>query len=190
MNMVLNRMIQLSAAAEALPKGSIISFDIELLKNLAMIWVNVIILIAVLAFILYKPVRKFMDDRGQAIKNKLDHAKTTLDEADELKEQYEGKLRDIDKEREEILAQAYKKAMERSEHILKEAREEAENIYAHTMAELEEEKVSVQDELRRELIELSVLVAGKFIEKSLDEETHDKFIEDALQDWEEGLWLN
>lgn len=190
MSMVLNTIIQLSADSQSLPKGSIISFDIELIKNLAVIWINVIILIAVLAFILYKPIMKFMDNRSQAIKNKLDHAKTTLDEADDLKEQYEGKLRDIDKEREEILAQAYKKAMERSEHILKEAREEAENIYAHTMAELEEEKASVEDELKRELIELSALVAGKFIETSLDEETHDKFIEEALQDWEEGLWLN
>lgn len=190
MSMMLNTMIAASATKTELPGGNIISLDLELLKNLAVIWVNVIILIVILAFILYKPILAFMAARSLSIKNKLDHAKTTLDEADDLKEHYEEKLRDIEKEREEILAGAYKKAMERSEHILKEAREEAEIIYAHTMTELEEEKTSVQEELKRELIELSILVAGKFVDHSLDEETHDKMIEEALQDWEEGLWLN
>lgn len=186
----LNTVIQMNTKLLTLPPGDIISFDAELIKNLIIIWINVMILVAILAFILYKPIIKFMNNRSQTIKNKLDHAKTTLDEADDLKEQYEGKLKDIDKEREEILTQAYKKAMERSEHILKEAREEAESIYTLTMAELEEERESVQEDLKRELIELSILVAGKIIDQSLDEEAHDELIEEALQDWEEGLWLN
>lgn len=190
MSMGLNTIIQMNSELLALPPGSIISFDAELIKNLIIIWINVIILVAILAFILYKPIIKFMNNRSQTIKNKLDHAKITQDEADDLKEQYEGKLKDIDNEREEILAQAYKKAMERSEHILKEAREEAESIYTHTIAELEEEQASVQEELKRELIELSILVAGKIVDHSLDEEGHDKLIEEALQDWEEGLWLS
>jgi len=190
MNKVLNEIIILSAGSAELPKGSIISFDSELVKNLLIIWFNVIVLIVILAFILYKPVRRYMDNRSQLISNRLDHARTTRDEADNLKEQYEKKLSGIEKEREEILAQAHKRAMERGEHILKESRKEAENLYQQVMAEIEEEKESIQEEMKRELVELSVLVAGRFVEETLDEETHNKLIDEALADWEEGLWLN
>ena len=77
----LNTVIQMNSELLTLPPGDIISFDAELIKNLIIIWINVMILVAILAFILYKPIIKFMNNRSQTIKNKLDHAKTTLDGA-------------------------------------------------------------------------------------------------------------
>ena len=58
------------------------------------------------------------------------------------------------------------------------------------MAEIEEERLNMQDEVKRQLIELSVMVAERFVEVSIDEKTQDKYIEEAISNWEEGLWLD
>lgn len=175
---------------EALPEGTIISLDKSLLINSVIQIVNVLVLTAVLVYILYKPVKSFMANRTNQIQSKLDHAENRQDEAEELKELYEKKLKDIEAEREEILSEAHKKAMERSDRILVAAREGSEHIYNRTMAELAEERESVEDDMRRQLLELSVLVAGKFIEDTIDDEMQNQYIDQALSDWEEGLWLD
>lgn len=182
-------MLQLPLSAE-MPEGSIIEINKNMLLNSAFYLLNVIILAVVLIFILYRPVKRFMQQRTQRIQNEIETAQTEREEAQELKELYEGKLKDIDREREEVLSQAYKKSMERSDHILKEAREEADHMVTRGLAELELERDNVEDEMKRQLIELSLLTAGKFVEVSMDRKTQDKYIDEALADWEEGIWLD
>lgn len=177
-------------ASADLPDGNIISFDSELLKAILPQVINLIVLIFVLTFILYKPVRNFLDKRSETIKNRLDNARASQDEAEELKEKYEKLLKEIDSEREKVLSTAYKKAMERSDHILMEAKEEAENIYNHAIMEIEEERKNIEDDMKKQLIELSTLMASQFVEVSIDEKTQNQLIEEMLGDWEEGLWLN
>lgn len=177
-------------ATEGLPEPSIISFDMELIKSLVFIWINVIVLIIILALVLYKPVRNFMDKRKEGIQSDLDFAASSRREADELKQECERQLRDIEKEREKILVGANKKAMERSEAIIKEAREEAESIRKHTMNELAEERTAMEGEIKRQLIELSVMLAERFVSVSMDEAEQDRYVEQALANWEERLWLD
>lgn len=177
-------------ATEGLPEPSIISFDTELIKSLVFIWINVLILIIILALVLYKPVRNFMDKRKEGIQSDLDSASSSRREADELKAECERQLRDIEKEREKILISANKKAMERSEAIIKEAREEAEIIRKHTMNELAQERTAMEGEIKRQLIELSVMLAERFVSVSMDEAAQDRYVEQALANWEERLWLD
>lgn len=178
------------ASNSDLPEGSIISFDAQLLKSILPQIVNVILLTVILGAILYKPVRNFLDQRTENIQNRLDNARDTQNEAEELKEKYEGLIAEIEVEREAVLSSAYKKAMERSDHILQQAKEEADSIYHHAMEELEEERQSVNDEMKRQLIELSTLLAEQFVAVSIDSETQDRLVDEALGDWEESLWLD
>lgn len=187
-NVILNSV--LFKATANLPEGSIISFDAELIKGMLPQIVNLIVLTVILIFVLYKPVRNFLDNRTETIEGRIDDAKQKQNEAEELKKQYEELLRDIELEREKILSNANKKALERSDHILMQAKEEAESLYRHTISELEEDRKNAESEMKRQLIELSTQMANKFVSVSMDQETQDKYIEEALGDWEEGLWLS
>ena len=168
--------------------GSILHFDKSLLIQMAIQWFNILLLTAVLVRILYKPVKRYMAARSQRIRDELDYARTQREEAEALKTKYQDMLVDIEKEREELLHQAHRKAMERSDQLLLEARHEAEAILHKGLAELETERKNVSDEMKRQMIELSFLMAGRFVEVSIDRETQDRFIEEALSDWEENPW--
>lgn len=176
-------------AGSSVPEPSILSFDAELVKNLVFIWINVIILVVILALVLYKPVRAFMDNRKAGIQGDLDEAREAREEAKALQAQWEQKVREVEKEREKVLANANKKALERSEAIIKEAREEAATIRKHAVSELQQEREAMELELRRQLIELSVMLAEQFVMVSVDEDAQNRFIDKAIEDWEERLWL-
>lgn len=176
--------------AADLPSGSIVSFDKRLLLTLGIQLFNVVLLAFVLTFILYKPVRRFLRDRTERIQNEVVSAKTEMQNAQKLKAEYEAKLNDIEKEREEILNLARKKALERCDQILADARKEADAAYNAVMAELELEKKNREDEMKSQLVELSSLIAGRFVAVSMDETARDKFVDEAIAGWEESLWQN
>lgn len=176
------------AGAEELPAGSILPLDQSLLVQIAIEAFNILILTVILVFILYKPVKKFMKNRSERIQNEIETARLEREEAQELKESYEKLIQDIELEREEILKQAHKNAMERSDQIILEARQEAEAIYARSLAELEVERNNIQDEMKQQMVEVSMAVAKRFVEVSLDRDSQDQLIEQALDDWEEGLY--
>lgn len=173
-------------AAQAADEGTILSFDKNLIVSLGIMWFNVIVLTAALVFLLYKPVKKFMADRGKRIQNEIETARRQRDEAQDLKEQYERMIASIEDEREEILRQAYKKAMEKSDQMLFNARREADAFYSRALADLEVERQNIQDEMKRQMIDISVLMAGRFVEVSMDRVAQDRYIEEALAEWEEG----
>lgn len=174
----------LLTAQSEMPEGTILSFDKSLLINTAIMWVNVLILTVVLAFLLYKPVKKFMAARSERIKGEIEAARAEREEAMELKEQYELLLADIESEREKVLRKAHKKAVEKSDQMLFDARREAEAMYARNLAELELQRKNINDEMKRQIIEISTLMAGQFVEVSIDRDTQDRMIEEAFDDWE------
>ena len=169
-----------------LPPGSILSLDKKLLVEMLVYIINISLLTGVLAFLLYKPVKKFMAQRKERIAAEIEAAQKDREEALELKEQYESLIADIETEREESLHAAYKKAMERSDQMLFAARREAENVYNRALAELKMEKENMADEMKRQMIEIAAMMAGRFVEVSVDRETQDRLIAEALAEWEES----
>jgi F-type H+-transporting ATPase subunit b len=166
-----------------MPEGGIINFDSALLIHIGIQWFNVILLTAVLARILYKPVKKFMDDRAEGIRDHMASAHRANDEAREMKAEYEKKLTDIGREREEILSRAGRQAALKSEEAARETREKADAIIrqAEETAALELEKG--RERLRLEAVELASMIAGKFVRASMDEELQKRLADQAFEDY-------
>ena len=175
----------LLAAAE-LPPGTIIAFDSATLISLGIQLINVAILTVILSYFLYKPVIKFLNSRTERIRNEIDATRNDRNEALELKEQYEAQLAVIDNEREEVLHQAYRKAMEKSDQMLFDAKREAELVLERLLQEFETEKKSQQDEVKRQIVDLSVLLAGRIVEINTDRMAHDRLFDEAIAEWRES----
>ena len=182
--------VLLSVAAKTtaadLPDGGILSLDKSLIINMIAQMVNVALLTAILIFILYKPVKKFMANRTQRIKQEIESAGEIHKEAEELKEKYEVLISNIEEEREELLRQSQKKAIEKSDQLLFEAQREADKLHKRVMDDLEIERRNMQDEMMRQMIEVSYVMANRFVEVSIDEQTQNRLIEQALADWDGG----
>ena len=131
-----------------------------------------------------------MQGRQDRIKNELDTAAADMKQAQALKEEYEAKLKDINKEAEEILGEARKKALANESKIVSEAKEEAARIIERAGVEAELEKNKAADEVKREMVVLASLLAGKVVNAAIDTTVQDTLIEETLKEMGESTWLS
>ena len=85
--------------------------DWQLLADASLMIIAIFFLFLILSYFLFNPARKMLNGRKEKIQNELDTAKTAMDNAQSLKQEYEAKLKEIDKEAESILSEARRKAL-------------------------------------------------------------------------------
>ena len=105
------------ASAEMAPR--LFDLDLQLIADSVLMIIAVFSLFLIASHFLFNPVRDMMQKRQERIKNELDTAAADMESARALKEQYEAKLKDIDKEAEAILAEARKKALANESKIVR-----------------------------------------------------------------------
>lgn len=176
--------------AQSAPEGRVFGLDIQTAISIGIQLLNGIILAVALTFILYKPVKEFMRKRTDRIKNKMDNADATMAKANDLIAEYELKLKNIEKERMELLEAARLKAEEESKRILEEAKKEAYEIKKRSLESVYEDKKRLKEETRLHIIELSSLIAKKYIAQTIDNDTQDRLFEEAIAQLEEAQWEN
>ena len=85
--------------------------DFQLLHDTVLAAIAVFVLFLFLSYLLFNPVRKMLEDRKMKIKTDLDTAKLDKEDAAALKAEYDAKLKNIEKEDEEILSEDRQKAL-------------------------------------------------------------------------------
>ena len=120
----------------------------------------------------------------------MDEAEKNRSDAIALKEEYDTKLKDVEKETEAIMADARKRALDNESRIVAEAKEEANRIIerARTEAKLEEQKAA--DDVKREMVVLASLMAGKVVKASIDTTVQDSLVNDTLKEIGDSTWLS
>ena len=106
----------------SLPQDRLFGIDIITITSAGANLLNVAILAVVLAFLLYRPVRTVLQKRTDRIKGQLTQAEEDMSKAMDLKQQYEDKIKEIGRERDEILSDAHSLATETSKKIISEAK--------------------------------------------------------------------
>lgn len=140
---------------------------------------NFVILFAILYFLLYKPVKKFMDDRVEYYKKMDDDAKLNLEESEKAKIEYKKKL---DCAEDEILAhkkEEYKKIEESNNARIIEAQKEAEQIVSSARESIDREREKMIRDAQNEISEMVVNATEKLVLKSTTEEIYDMFFDVA-----------
>lgn len=88
-----------------------------------------------------------------------------------MKADYDSRLAKVDEESAELLTEARKKAQMRENEIVAQANEEAHRIVVRAEKEVALEKDKVRDEMKQEMVQVATLMAGRFVEESMDEAT-------------------
>lgn len=167
-----------------------LGFDQQFINETVFLFINVCIIVFVLGKLLYNPVKEFLKKRSDGIKEKLDNAKISLKNADELKLEYENKLKGIEAERAEILDKARKLAKDTEFEIISQAKEEAQIIKNRAMLDIEREEERAKDDMKTQIIELSSIIASRYISKEIDSDTQSKLLEEVIEDLGEVKWQN
>lgn len=166
------------------------NLDFQLIHDAVIVLISVFFLFLILSYNLFNPVRKMLEDRKNKIKGELDDAAENQKEADRLRAEYEAKMAEADKEAENILQEARKKAQLNEERILKEAKEEASRIRKRALEEARLEQNRVQDDIKKEMVSVAAAMASKVISSRIDTTVQDELVDETLKEMDGSTWQN
>ena len=147
-------------------------------------------LFLVASHFLFNPIRDMLKKRKEQIRGDLDDAKISREEARRLKEEYEAKLQNVEKEAEEILSAARKKALANEAKIIADAKEEAVRIRERAAQEAELGKKKAADDVKKEMVSIASLMAGKVVAASMNTAIQDSLLEETLKEIGDTTWLS
>ena len=171
-----------------LPPGRVFGVDQQTFVQIIANVVNVAVLAAILAFLLYRPVRNVLNKRTTKIQGQLIQAEEELEKATELRKKYALKMEETEREREEILGEARKLAADSSRRILAEAKKEADTIRERAASNVEMEWERAENDMRTAIIDVSAVMAEKFVSLAINKETHDRLFDETISDLEGMTW--
>ena len=176
-------MFLLAAASD----GRIFALDSQMLISIAIQLFNACILAVVLSFILYKPVRKFLQKRTERIEMQINNAKNEVVKANELKEIYEKKIEELEAERRQFLEETQKQADEKSKQMLLLTEKEITAAKKQALADIENEQEYASEEMRKHIIEVATVIAEKFVAVSMDDSTQRRLFNETMAELEKVL---
>ncbi|MBR2528449.1 MAG: F0F1 ATP synthase subunit B [Blautia sp.] len=141
---------------------------------------NLFIQIYLIKRFLFKPVNEVLAKRKSLADAQISDAVKTNDEAKALKAQYEQDMLAAKQRASEILSTAQKNAQIQSEELVREANAQAAAIKAKAENDIAQEKRKAVNEIKDEIGGMAVEIAGKVIERELNENDHAKLIDEFI----------
>ena len=145
---------------------------------------NVVILFAILYFLIYKPVRNFMEKRKEEYQRMEEEANGKVKEAEDLKRSYEEKLSQAEEEIRSLKEEASREMSEKAGEIKEQAMEEAQAILDRTKAQAEHEKEKILEKTGEEVAKIAKQAASRAIFQN-PSEAYDSFLKAAEKTMEQ-----
>jgi F-type H+-transporting ATPase subunit b len=161
--------------------GGLADLGINLPTLVAQI-VNVVILLGLLYLVAYKPVMRMLDERSRRVKESMEQTDVIREQAARAEEEVKEQLEAASREGQERIAQAIQIGEDVKQKAQQEARQGAETLISRARTEIQRERDEAIDELRKEFADLTIMAAGKVIERSLDKKAHRELIDKVLEE--------
>lgn len=142
--------------------------------------INFLVLFLLLKKFLFKPINNVLEKRADEIENTYKTAEKTKIEAEDLKIEYEGRLKSAKEEADGIIKSAVINAQRRSDDIVNEASEKAQYIVEKSQKQIELDKKNAVNEAQSDIASLAVDIAEKIIGKKLDSKEDEQLVSDII----------
>lgn len=129
---------------------------------------------------LFKPVHEILEKRSAAADAEIIQAEETKAKAEAMRAEYERNMQDARQKANEILDSARNTAAIQSEKILKEAQDQTFAMKNKAEKEIAQEKKKAVNEVKGEIGDMAVEIAGKVIEREINEKDHEKLIDEFI----------
>ena len=143
---------------------------------------NLAILYCLLKKFLYKPVKKTIASRQEAIDQQYRAAEEAEKSAMASRDLYAEKLAGANAEADSLIHEATANANRRSERIVADARDKAEAIVRQGQIEAAMEKKKAQASIRREITDVSAALTEKLLGREMNTGDHRELIDSFLQE--------
>ena len=149
------------------------------------IWgaISFLILFFLIAKFAYPAVKKGIDARADKIRNSLDEAERTRDEASGILEEYRRQLADAKNESARIIEEARQSADKLRQDLKKQAEAEVAEIKSRAQEDIAAQVERAMGDLRARVADMTIELTEKVVQRNLDRETNlaliERFIDEA-----------
>jgi F-type H+-transporting ATPase subunit b len=144
--------------------------------------INFVILLGLLYLVAYKPIMRMFDERSRKVKESMEQTEYIKEKAAQVEEETKKRIEEASKEGQEVVARAVRTGEEARQKAQQEAKQDAEALIVRARMEIQRERDETIDELRKQVADLTILAAGKVIDRSLDKEAHRQLIDKVLEE--------
>ena len=122
----------------------------------------------VLSKVAFPRIQEALDKRANLIRESIDEAEKTREEATKILEEYRARLKEAREQADEIIARARKTAETTTAEAAEQGREKREELLAAARRDIEAETRRSLERIRKEVADLTVLTTEKVTRKTLD----------------------
>ena len=140
-----------------------------------------LLLVFVLAKFAWKPLLKMLQDREDMIRSSIEDAEKAKSELERLNEESEAIMAKARSEAQSILADGKAAAEKVKDGIIAKSKEQASKIREDAGNQIQVEKDKAISEIKEEVVNLTLSVAEKLIQKNLSDADNNSLIEESLK---------
>lgn len=144
-------------------------------------FLNVSIFAWILYFFLKQPVADFFVHRVSKIKEDLEMAKTSREEAEKRLAEIEEQMSGLDAELKEIAEKAHEEAEKEMVRLKKKAEEEALKIRQQAAKDIEQAKLEALLQLKRHVVDLAMSQVERTLSGKVSKEDHERLIQEFAE---------
>ena len=147
------------------------------------VWSLVIFLtvLFVLKKFAWNPLLDFLDEREKDIAESLKMAESAKTDLEKIKEESEKILNEAKKEGKTIVSDSKQKAEESANKILNDAKEKSNEFLDDAKSKIDIEKKRAIKEIKEEVVDLSLELATKVLQRNINDEDNSKFVKSSLE---------
>lgn len=158
-------------------------------KNLIPSWVSfvvqfaaLVIMLIVVFFVAYKPVRKMLTKRADYVENSIRDAETAKAEAEKNVVATQEALIASKKEAAEIISHAKETATNNQKAMIEETQLEIKQMKLEAQDDIERSKVEAKEEIRKEMISVALAASEEVLKREVNEKDNARVVENFIKD--------
>jgi F-type H+-transporting ATPase subunit b len=142
--------------------------------------INTVALIALLVYLLKKPLADFFAERRNKIERDLEEARGQRDKAERTIEEYKQKLAGMEAELEKMRVELKKSAEAEKDKVLANAERMSNAMVESARIAAEQELRNAKITLKNEAVDMAVQLAEALIREKINEDDRKRIVEDYL----------
>jgi F-type H+-transporting ATPase subunit b len=153
--------------------------------HLLLEWINFLILLAVLVYLLRKPLARFFAERRDTIEESLEEGRRAAAEAEAKLAEVEKKLKDLEQEIADFRARAEVEMKAERERLREAAEREAQRVMEFAQTQIEAAVRAARVELKNYAAAQAVELAESVVRRRLDEPLRHKLVNQFVAELKE-----
>lgn len=153
----------------------------EIPTDLILNLLNIVVLFLIVRTLVYRPVRKFMDERTARVQEARTAAEAQQKEAQLLAASYEEKSKTIQQQADQQAQERLQKAEKDAQAIVAQAQQQSEQILSDAQARAQSDYQKKMDEMQKDISDLACRLSGAILSREIQAQDYDDMIKDFFE---------